>query len=189
MNWNDHSKLKGTHALLSPSNYHWINYSIEQFKSFFVNNKAKEKGTFLHSLAEMCIKAKQKLPKTSLTLNMYVNDAIGYNMEPEKVLYYSDICYGTADAISFRNNLLRIHDLKTGTTKPSVHQLEVYAALYCLEYKVDPQTIRMELRIYYQNEIIVHEPNPNDIQKIMDKIVEASKLYFDMERENNIWAI
>ena len=113
---------------------------------------------------------------------MYINDAIGYRMQPEVVLYYSDICFGTADAISFKNNMLRIHDLKTGKTKPSISQLEIYAALFCLEYHINPNDINMELRLYYQDDIIKHEPNPSDISDIMDKIVESSKLYFEIER-------
>ena len=107
---------------------------------------------------------------------MYVNDAIGYKMTPEQILYYSDNCFGTADSICFRNNLLRIHDLKTGVIPAHMEQLEIYAALFCLEYKIKPGEINMELRIYQDNEILVHNPTAEDILTIMDKIVHLNKL-------------
>ena len=49
-------------------------------------------------------------------------------MTPEQILYYSDNCFGTADAILFRNNFLRIHDLKTGKIPAHMEQLEIYAS-------------------------------------------------------------
>ena len=114
---------------------------------------------------------KIKLPKSKKSLNQYVNDSIGFRMEPELVLYYSDNAFGTVDSISFRNGLLRIHDLKTGATPASMRQLEIYAALFCLEYDEDPYKIEMELRLYQSDEINVHKPNPDDIKIIMDKII------------------
>ena len=106
---------------------------------------------------------------------MYVNDAIGYRMTPEQVLYYSDNCFGTADAIGFWNDILRIHDLKTGESPTSIHQLEVYAALFCLEYRIKPIDIEMELRIYQTDDILVHRPTVEDIAPIMDKIIVFDK--------------
>lgn len=173
---NEHLKLKGKHALLSPSNYHWINYSSDKLARVYSGFKGIERGTRLHALAAECIEMGVKLPLSKKTLNMYVNDAIGYQMLPEKVLYYSDNCYGTADAISFSKNLLRIHDLKTGNTKASMHQLEIYAALFCLEYKKDPYKIRIELRIYQSDIRDIYEPDPDDIRYIMDKIISFDKL-------------
>ena len=107
----------------------------------------KKELYYMHLRAQ-CIMLNQKLPKSKQTLNMYVNDAIGFKMTPEQILYYSDNCFGTADAILFRNNFLRIHDLKTGKIPAHMEQLEIYAALFCLEYKVKPADIEMELRIY-----------------------------------------
>ena len=97
-------------------------------------------------------------------------------MTPEQKLYYSDLCFGTADAICFKDNLLRIHDLKTGETPANMHQLEIYAALFCLEYKMKPGDIKMELRIYQLDEVIIYEPTAEDILPIMDKIVSFDKL-------------
>jgi hypothetical protein len=106
---------------------------------------------------------------------MFINDAIQYRMTPEQVLFYSENCFGTADAISFRYKTLRIFDLKTGVIKGSVHQLEVYAALFCLEYNVDPFTIKIEWRIYQEDEVIVYDADPTDIMLIMEKIEEFDK--------------
>ena len=176
MIFNEHSDLLGVHALLSPSKYHWIRYDDDKIAQYFLNQLAVERGTRLHAYAEESIKLGQKLPRSKKTLNMYVNDSIGYKMHPEQVLYYSDYCFGTADSISFDKNLLRIHDLKTGVTPAHVEQLEVYAALFCLEYKMKPKNIDTELRIYQNDDVIIHEPDPNDISDIMERIVSGNKI-------------
>jgi hypothetical protein len=106
---------------------------------------------------------------------MYVNDALGFRMQSEQILYYSPNCFGTADSISFRANLLRIHDLKTGVTPASEHQLEVYAALFCLEYQFKPFDINMQLRIYQNDEVRETVPDPDVIAHIMDKIITFDK--------------
>ena len=115
---------------------------------------------------------------------MFVNDAIGYGMNSEQVLYYSDNCFGTADAICFDGHKLRIHDLKTGDTPASIHQLEIYAALFCLEYKVRPGDILTELRIYQSDSIVVGEPNAEIIVPIMDKIVTYDKIINKIKEED-----
>ena len=171
MNFKKHLELEGQHAFLGASKYHWINYSEEKIASSYSSFLAIKKGTELHAFAKSCIDLKIKLPKSKKSLNQYVNDSIGFRMEPELVLYYSDNAFGTVDSISFRNGLLRIHDLKTGATPASMRQLEIYAALFCLEYDEDPYKIEMELRLYQSDEIIVHKPNPDDIKIIMDKII------------------
>ena len=137
---------------------------------------ATQKGTVLHAFAAQCISLGQKLPKSQKTLNMYVNDAIGYKMTPEQVLFYSENCFGTADSISYRSGLLRIHDLKTGVIPAHMEQLMIYAALFCLEYKVKPADIDMELRIYQNNEVLYHNPTAEDIVPIMDKIITFDKV-------------
>lgn len=141
------------------------------------------KGTALHELAAKLIELGQKLPKSKKTLNMYVNDAIGFKMKPEQVLYYSNNCFGTADAISFRNNILRIHDLKTGFTPAHMEQLLIYAALFCLEYKVKPSEIQFELRIYQNDEIAIMNPTAEDIVPIIDKIITFDKVIEKIKRE------
>jgi hypothetical protein len=89
---------------------------------------------------------------------------------------------GTADAISFRNNFLRVHDLKTGSRPVHIEQLEIYAALFCLEYKVKPSDIDIELRIYQNDEILVHKPEAEEISAIMNKIIHLDKLLENIER-------
>ena len=175
MDFNKHFHLEGKHAFLSPSRYHWVNYDDDKLDTTYIRHMATHRGVRLHDLAAECIEMGIKLPRTKKTLNLYVNDAIGYRMTPEQVLYYSDNCFGTADAVSFRRNKLRVHDLKTGVTPTSMKQLEVYTALFCLEYKVSPNDIAIELRIYQLDEVLVHEPLPEDILYIMDKIKQFDK--------------
>lgn len=176
MNFNKHLNLEGQHAFLGASKYHWIRYSEEKIVETYSNFLAAQKGTELHEFAAQCIRLGQKLPKQQKTLNMYVNDAIGYKMTPEQILFYSENCFGTADAICFRNNLLRIHDLKTGLIPAHMEQLEIYTALFCLEYKFKPSEIDIELRIYQHDEILVHNPTAEDIVPIMDKIITSDKV-------------
>ena len=176
MNFNVHSDLEGLHAFLGASKWHWINYDEEKLYTSYTNHLAAEKGTQLHEFAKTCILLGQRLPDNKQTLNMYVNDAISYHMTPEQVLYYSDYCFGTADAISFKRNKLRIHDLKTGVTVAHMEQLEIYTALFCLEYDINISDIEVELRIYQNDEIVVHNPEVDEIVPIMDKIITSDKL-------------
>lgn len=176
MNFNKHSNLEGQHAFLGASKYHWINYSEDKVAESYSRFLATQKGTQLHEFAAQCIRLGQKLPKSKKTLNAFVNDAIGFKMTPEQILFYSDNCFGTADAIAFRGDLLRIHDLKTGAIPAHMEQLEVYAALFCLEYKVKPADIRMELRLYQSDDILVANPTVEDIAPIMDKIITFDKI-------------
>lgn len=178
MKWNDHSRdiPEGAHAFLGASKYSWLNYTEEKLIESYNNFLAKERGVKLHALACQLIKLKQKLPSSRKTLNMYVNDSIGYDMTPEQGLYYSSNCFGTADAIGFRRNILRVHDLKTGITPASMHQLEIYAALFCLEYNITPGLLSdCELRIYQNDSVIVEHAEPDLILPIMDKIKIFSK--------------
>ncbi len=177
MNFNRHSNFEGQHAFLGASKYHWLNYDEAKLVESYSRAMAAQKGTELHDFAAQCIRLGQKLPKSQKTLNMYVNDAVGFKMTPEQVLYYSDNCFGTSDAIAFRNKLLRIHDLKTGVVVPAhMEQLEIYAALFCLEYNVKPGEIDIELRIYQNNEILYSNPTAEDIAPIMDKIITFDKI-------------
>ena len=176
MNWNNHSNLEGCHAFLGASKYNWVNYDEEKVANTYLNFMATLKGTQLHAFAKDAILLGQKLRGSKKTLNMYVNDAIGFLMTPEQILYYSENCFGTADAISFRNNLLRIHDLKTGIGKTHVEQLMIYAAIFCLEYRVKPEEIEIELSIYQNDSIDTTVPDPAGIRMIMNKIVSFDKV-------------
>ena len=183
MNFNRHYDLEGKHAFLSASNYHWLNYDVDRLTERYYTHQAVEMGTKMHEFAAQAINLRVKLTRTRQTLNMYVNDAIGYRMTPEQPLFYSENCFGTADAIAFNGKFLRIHDLKTGQGKASFKQLEIYAALFCLEYGIDPRTIDMELRIYQYDDFTVEIPDPNTILKTMDTIVEFDRVIKKLKME------
>lgn len=183
MDFNKHFHLEGRHAFLSASKHHWVRYSEEKLADTFMNMKAQQRGSELHQLAHDLIRLGVKLPANRKTLNAFVNDAIGYRMESEQILYYSDNSFGTADAISFRRNKLRIHDLKTGVSKASVEQLEVYAALFCLEYMIKPFDIEIEMRIYQNDDQAIFEGDPDTITHIMDRIVTFDKIIDKIKNE------
>ena len=183
MNWNKYSNLKGTHAPIGASNYHWLTDDEGKLRERYISLKAKEKGTKLHELAEQMILMRVRAENNNKTFNMYVNDAIGFDMKPEQVLYYSDNIYGTADAIKFSHNLLRIHDLKTGVKPASELQLYIYAALFCLADNKKPGKIDMELRIYQNDDIKEFHPTADVIAPIMDKIIWADKVINQLKGE------
>lgn len=181
MKWNWHGDLENKHADFSPSQPSWLRYDDERTMQYLENKQAAARGTRLHAVAKELIELKIRQPKSKKTFSAYVNDAIGYRMDPEIKLVYSDRFYGTADAISFENNLLRIHDLKTGTGPIHEEQIFIYAALFCLEYRYDPSAIRMELRIYQNDEVQVFIPDPVDIADIMENIKHKDKLARERE--------
>lgn len=168
----------GCHAFLSASQYHWIRYDDDKIVTTYKNQQQKELGTRLHSLASELIELGIRLPRTKQTLNMFVNDAIGFKMSSEVLLFYSENFFGTTDAISFndKTNFLRIHDLKTGTTPAHMEQLRIYMALFCLKYKFKPNDIKAELRLYQSCDIEIEEPDPDEIQYIMNTGVRFDKL-------------
>lgn len=187
MEFKQHHNLEGLHAPFSASQSHWLRYDDEKAVDIYRNKKASALGTRLHEWAAETIKLGIKQPRSNKTLYLYVNDAIGFKMSPEVVLYYSDKFFGTADAICFRNGILRIHDLKTGKVgkiEEHIEQLEVYAALFCLEYHIKPGEIKMELRVYKNDEVLVHTPEADDIVPIMDKIVHLDRLLEKIDEED-----
>ena len=203
MIWNRHSNLEGKHAFLSASKYTWLNKTSEEIAESYKNSFATTIGTLLHSYAESCIQYREKLRKSDIhgvkidllregvpefaidiresfpTLMMFVNDAIDYRMDQEVLLYYSDLCFGTTDAIGVEKNLLRIHDLKTGVSTAKMDQLMIYAALFFHEYAYlgyKPENLRTELRIYQLGDIAVLEPEPEQIREVMEDIVEKDRV-------------
>jgi len=184
-----HYNLVGKHAFMSASQYHWINYDAEKIRDRFTTAMAAALGTEKHELAAQLIKLVIKLPDTGQTLNSYVNDCIGHKMQPEQILYYSDNCFGTTDAIDFRLNprtqkmRLRVFDLKTGTTKSSERQLWVYIALFCLEYEVNVNEIEIDARIYQNDMIYRFDIDPTDILDVMAKMKEFDDIINDARLE------
>lgn len=185
MRFNKHPNLEGLHSFLSPSTSSWIRYDEEKLRERFYTKLAAQHGTRLHELAKELILLRQQLPETNQTLNAYVNDAIGFRMIPEQILYYSDNCFGTADAIKFtpRTMELRIADLKTGVIKAKMEQLETYTALFCLEYLVKPAELNINLRIYQNDEIDEYVPELDKIVHIMDQIKMSDKFVEELKAE------
>jgi hypothetical protein len=98
-------------------------------------------------------------------------------MRSEQVLYYSENCFGTSDAISYKDGILRIHDYKSGTMPAHMEQLLIYAGMFCLEYKINPYDIlETELRIYQNAEILYHKPEAREIEDITKRIIEANNI-------------
>lgn len=185
MQFNSHKALEGLHAPFSPSQPAWLRYDDEKAVEAFSNKQAAEMGTRIHAWAKETIDLGIKQPGSRKTIYAYVNDAIGFKMDTEVILYYSPRFFGTADSICFRNGFLRIHDLKTGKCPVHMEQLMVYAALFCLEYKVKPGTIDMELRIYQNDDILVCNPTAEDIVPIIDKIVHLNKILDKVQPEED----
>lgn len=185
-----HTEIEGRHSFLSPSKYYWINYDDEKIIAAYDKFMTAALGTRLHAWAAETIRLGLRQPDNSKTINLYVNDCIGYRMSIEQPLVYSENAFGTADAISFIDHpdkespyksLLRIFDLKNGETRTSKSQLECYAALFCLEYKVRPMEIDYDLRIYQNDDIQMFETDPEDIAFIMDRYVVADRLIESMK--------
>lgn len=190
MIFNEHSDYEGKHAILSASRYHWIRYSDEKLEEFYRVQRAAERGTKLHALAKDLIRLGVKLPRTRQTLNMYVNDAIGFKLTPEVILFYSHNAFGCADAIGFKNNFLRIHDLKTGVSPASMDQLLIYSALFCLEYHVRPEALAgCELRIYQLDDMVSLSPDPHQIRDIMEKIIHFDNALNDIQKEEGTYDV
>lgn len=175
MRFHDRRELEGKHAFLSPSKYYWIDYDQERLAEAWNNSRAMEEGVELHDFARRCIERRVKLPRKKDTLNQYVNDAIKYGLTPEQPLYYSENCFGTADAIGFDDSAtLRIFDLKTGKGRTDMRQLKIYAALFMLEYDIAPYEV--VLRIYQNKEYREERPSLDDIRVIAGTIVEFDTL-------------
>lgn len=184
MHFNRHLELEGLHAsLLSPSKPSWLDYDEDKLSRVFHTTRAAQRGTELHKLANDLIRLKVPLEDKPLTLNMFVNDALGFNLSPEQPLFYSVNCFGTADALGFRHDTLRVSDLKTGSIPAKPRQLQIYAALFCLEYGFKPFDIGYELRIYQNDRVTLYETDPIDISIIMDRIIIFDKYIDELRKE------
>lgn len=184
---NQHSHLAGSHATLSASNNAWTNYDLEKLEATYRAKLAAARGTELHELAANCIRLGVHLEDTGQTLNTYVNDAIGFRMRPEQVLFWNMDAYGTADTISDHDLYLRIHDLKTGLNEVNVRQLEVYAALYCLQERVNPldedKLKGIELRIYQNDDVKIFEGDRLTIMQLMEHIKICTQRIAELRAE------
>jgi len=172
MKFRRHSHLEGSHAFLSASKPHWVNYPPEKLEEAYMASLAAQRGTRLHAYAHEAIQLRRRQPDNHDSVSQYINDAIGFGLTSEQTLFVSYNCFGTADTIGFRQNFLRVHDLKTGVGKTSFRQHRIYNAMFCLEYGVSPFALAgIENRIYQNNEIKIEDPDPAEINQIMDKII------------------
>lgn len=212
MQFNQHRHLEGKHAILSASSWRWLNDDTDELIARLRGKYAQSIGTILHNVAYKHIKYRIKLYKYDkknvmlelLTngipvvvvesldfdamfdnLMVYVNDCIGFRMEPEVVLCYSENFFGTTDAITYskQDHFLRIHDYKSGVTEAHVNQLMIYSALFCLEYRIKMEGLQTELRIYQNNETGIWNPTVDEIVPVMDKIVTFDKFLTRVNEE------
>lgn len=183
--FNPHPELRDRHAFLSPSTPHWHNYTPDKLLERFDKHMNAALGTRLHAFAAEAISLGFKAPDNTKTINMYINDCIGYGMSPEKTLFYSGNAFGTADAVSFDQltQTLRIFDLKNGETPSKEAQLKTYAALFCLEYKYRPAEIGYDLRFYQYDDVIEFHTDPEEIAYIMSIIKDHDKLLEQAKKE------
>lgn len=185
MQFNRHTHLEGLHAAFSASQPFWLRYDDNKAVEVFYSKQAADLGTRLHAYAKDAIDLGIKQPRSKKTLYAYINDAIGFKMKTEVVLFYSMNFFGTADAILFKDNFLRIHDLKTGKGPVKREQLLVYAALFCLEYKVRPGDLKgCECRIYQNDDVDIFELTAEDIAPVMDRIIYLDKLFNNLDKED-----
>lgn len=189
MNFNKHLELRDKHAILSPSKPYWLNYDRDQMYNYIRSQQAAARGTKLHDLAAKLIEEGLKLRGSTQTLTAYVNDAIGYGMTPEVGLKYSDTCFGHTDAIDFSRGILRIHDLKTGAGPVHMEQLEIYAALFLLEYErvlgVNPLNTKVNLRIYQNDDIQEYSPDKDRLEEVIYAIKEKDDWAQETLREGS----
>lgn len=193
MRWSDTlpSKTKGLrHATLSPSVNGWLRYNDDDLLAALRRKRAAARGTRLHAFAAEAIALGEPIAESECSLNMFVNDAIRYNMRPEQLLWYSRHAFGTADAITFlergKPHLLRVHDLKTGVKEASFVQLEIYAALFFLQYsQIRVDDVEVVLRIYQNDDIREISPPPEVIIDIMD-VIRRHSAKIDVWEENHV---
>jgi hypothetical protein len=144
------------------------------------------RGTEEHDFAAKAIKLGHRQEDVQKTINMYINDCIGWRMKPEVALYWSEFCFGRADAIGFQENkqILRISDLKTGRVATKFDQLIAYAGLFCLEYEfARPWELEVQLRIYQGNAVKVYLPEPDEVSHAMDRILTGTRLLEEIQAE------
>lgn len=205
--FNQHPEMEGLHSFRAPSNPSWRNYDDEKLIDRYINSKAQQIGTILHAYAQWRIGTHRKMRKIDISaveddlcrneinlnlvdldriypcLSEYINDCIKLGMSTEVGLGDVKTIFGHADAISFEKNLLRVSDLKTGETMPHMEQLYTYNALFCIEYKVKPESIKFIDSIYHIDGAIIDEPDPSIIREFMDIIEHQNRVIADFEKE------
>lgn len=206
-----HPELCDKHAFLAPSKISWQRYDLEKLFVAIEREKASAIGTVFHDMAADHILKKKKYSLSTLVgimedrliqndlyscyldlkpmaqnIKNFVDDAILFRMQPEVTLVYNSVfAFGKADAISYnmKDSVLRIHDLKTGSTPAHMEQLYAYAAYFCLNYKFKPSDIDIHLRIYQHGEIFEETPDLDALVHLMDTIVTFTNEWIKMKEE------
>lgn len=228
--FNDHSELKGKHALFAPSQSSWLRYDDGKIVERYKNQYRTALGTEIHDFAAAQIELNHKyssvrelikdietfmyckytylsdslvmgdygkrllsnlgnVPREVFeALKYYINDGISFKMNVEQGIKYSENFFGHADTICFRNNVLRIHDFKSGDNPAHIEQLKIYAALFCLEYGIKPSSITIILRLYQWDrieELVINTETDGyeDFVMIIDKIISSEKLLINLEED------
>jgi len=174
-----HPELVDKHAFLSPSSHAWQRYTPDHLLDVYSNMQKKEMGTRIHAFVSEAINLGIKLGTSHTSVNLFVNDAIGFHMSSEVPLYYSDYIFGTADAISFNETTmeLRIHDLKTGNQPVrSFEQLDAYAALFLHEYNQSPYDVTIIQRLYQNSDYTEQIADTASNAALMATMVDFTKL-------------
>ena len=165
MIFNKHSELEGRHAILSPSKHYWLNYDDEGLMRNYISSFATDIGTLVHEYASDRIKYRLPIDieneeaKNGLLMHLLKN-GIPFRVIDLDRLFYNLVPY-VNDAIGYR--------------MASMDQLLCYAGLFFLEYKRDyrPQTMKVELRIYQNQEVLVNQPSSEEVKAVMDKIIHG----------------
>jgi len=193
---NEHSELIGKHAPFSPSQHYWIDYSPEKLLAYWDNKDAQLVGTKVHQHAADLINMHYDFLEMGLpspvslifkarkkdTVSLHVTHSAQHWLGAEVPVKYSDICFGTADAIGFHipTKTLYVNDLKTGKIQGDMRQLEQYAAIFLAEYSsalqfqhhINLNECKIQLRIFQYDDCVLAEP-PADY--ILNEVLEKAR--------------
>lgn len=185
MDFKPHSELEGMHSFLAPSNPAWLNDDEDKLIARYNKRQKAQRGTELHAWAHECIRLGRLQPEGGDIIAQYINDGIRWRMRNEVILFFSLFGFGSADSVRYDivKRVLRVSDLKTGVTIASFVQLECYAALFCLEYDLNPFEISIELRIYQGRQVKEVLADPDRIFHIMDRYKWATKVLEEYRKE------
>lgn len=107
MYFNRHNNLEGLHAPFGASKSSWLRYNDDKLVEVYRNLQAAEMGTKLHEWAKQTIDLGIKQPRSKKTIYSYVNDAIGFKMQTEVVLFYSERFFRHCRCDSFQKQFFK----------------------------------------------------------------------------------
>ena len=59
----------------------------------------------------------------------------------------------------------------------------IYAGLFYLEYGMKPEKISSELRIYQTDEVLVYEPDADEVREVMQDIEDKNRVLMSLIQE------